>query len=166
MFSPPFYVILSLSFCLLFSMLLPLLISVLNSVILYDYFCTPLMTSVSVSMALSVVLGWLLCLFALIIFIICLIFQDYCLFSFVNSISEPFCDPFCDPVFLSLLFSKIVFMYERKDMLSLEKSTPIDWHHPWLWQNQFPLWGNHSRHGRNQPPHWRNPRIDGISPHF
>ena len=49
MLSLPFYMIISLSLCLLISILLPLLISVLNYVILYDYFCTPLVTSFSAS---------------------------------------------------------------------------------------------------------------------
>ena len=127
MLSLPFYLILSLSLCLQISMLLPLLISVLNSVILFDSFCTPLVASFSASLYGSfcspLVTSFSACSDY---FLICLIFRDYCFCSFVNSISEPF----CDPVFLSLLLSIIVFMYERIDMLSLGESTPIDWHHP------------------------------------
>ena len=172
MFSLPFYLILSLSLCLLISMLLPLLISVLNSAIIFDYFCTPLVTSFSASFYDSfcspLVTSFSACSDH---FIICLIFREYCLCSFVNSISEPF----CDPVFLSLLLSIIVFMYEIIDMLSLGESTPIDWHHPWLWRNQSPLrrnhpshGGNHPAHWRNQSPHWRNqsPRLGNQPPHW
>ena len=165
MFSLPFYLILSLSLCLQISMHLPLLISVSNYVILYDYFCTSLVTSFPASCYDSFCSPLVTSFFACSdYFLICLIFRDYCLWSFVKSISEPF----CDPVFLSLLLSIIVFMYERIDMLSLGESTPIDWHHPWLWRNQSPLWGNQSPHWGNQSPHWGNqsPHGGNHPPHW
>ena len=122
-----FYMTICLSLCLLISMLLPLLISVLNSVMLYDSFCTPLVTSFSASFYDSFC-SPLVTYFSACsdYFLISLIFRDCCLCSLVNSISEPF----CDHAFLSLLLFIIVFMYERIDMLSLGESTPIDWHHP------------------------------------
>ena len=109
------------------SMLLPLIISVLNYIILVYSFYTPLVTSFSASFYDSfysaLVTSFSACFYC---FLIRLIFRDYCLCSFMKSISEPF----CDPVFLSLLLFIIVFMCERIGMLSLGESTPIDWHHP------------------------------------
>ena len=84
MLSLPFYMILFLSLCLQISMLLPLLISVLDSVILFDSFCTPLVTFFSASFYDSfcspLVTSFPACSHC---FLICLIFRDYCLCYFV-----------------------------------------------------------------------------------